>query len=76
MINSKVVYGPSNVANSRVEQRRAKGPAGEGLKSSPEGGVLAQCISSVWSPWRGIMRARDLEGRSGTAAVRLVTGSG
>src|SRR5215212_2711278 len=36
---------------------------------------LAQCSSSLWSPWSRIVRARDLEGLSGTPAVRLVTGS-
>src|SRR5215203_6459829 len=36
---------------------------------------LAQCSSSAWSPWSRIVRARDLEGLSGTPAVRFVTGS-
>jgi hypothetical protein len=40
----------------------------------PDG--TAQCSSSVWSARGRIVRARDLEGLSGAAAVRLVAGSG
>src|SRR5215213_4461357 len=36
---------------------------------------LARCSSSAWSPRGRIVRARDLEGLSGTPAVRFVTGS-
>jgi hypothetical protein len=36
---------------------------------------LPPCSSSTWSPWSRIVRARDLEGLSGTPALRFVTGS-